>query len=70
MSPCGINFLHEWIAENVPGAATADVDEMTHRLFADAKSIGIKRSEIDEEVDGLYRTILDAIVHYDAGVAD
>ena len=32
-----------------------------------AKALGIKRGEIDEEVDSLYRTILDAIVHYDAG---
>ena len=30
--------------------------------------VGIKREEIDEEVDSLYRTILDAIVHYDPGL--
>lgn len=36
-------------------------------MDADAKAVGIKRDEIDGEVDSLYRTILDAIVHYDAG---
>ncbi|TPI19334.1 DUF768 domain-containing protein [Mesorhizobium sp. B3-2-1] len=30
---------------------------------ANAKAIGIKRVEIDEDVDSLYRTILHAIVH-------
>jgi hypothetical protein len=39
------------------------VDELTHKLIADAKSLGIKRAEIDEEVDSLYRTILNAIEH-------
>ncbi|MGX5827340.1 DUF768 domain-containing protein [Mesorhizobium sp. 43Arga] len=68
MSTRGINFLDQWIANNVPVTAKADVisvDELTHELIADAKAIGIKRAEIDEEVDSLYRTILDAIVHYD-----
>ena len=40
------------------------------KLIADARSVGIRREEIDEEVHGLYRTILDAIVHCDAGLAD
>ncbi|MHC2793230.1 putative DNA-binding protein (UPF0251 family) [Mesorhizobium jarvisii] len=35
-----------------------------------AKALGIKRAEIHEEVDSLYRTILDAIVHYDPGLTD
>ena len=38
------------------------MDELTHKLIADAKSLGIKRVEMDEEVESLYRTILDAIV--------
>ncbi len=37
------------------------------KLIADAKSVGIKRDEIDEEVDSLYRTLLDAIVHFVPG---
>ena len=73
MSTRGINFLDRWLANNVPETAKADVisvDELTHKLIADAKSLGIKRGEIDEEVDSLYRTILDAIVHYEPGLPE
>ncbi|MFC3326184.1 DUF768 domain-containing protein [Mesorhizobium cantuariense] len=73
MSARGLNFVDQWIANNIPESTKADVisvDELTHKLFADAKAIGIKREEISEEVDSLYRTILDAIVHYDAGVPE
>ena len=73
MSTRGINFLDQWIVSNIPAATNADVisvDELTNKLFADAKSLGIKREEIDEEVASLYRTILDAIVHYDAGIPE
>jgi len=38
---------------------------MTQKAFADAKAIGIKREEIDEEVESLYRTLVDAVVHFD-----
>jgi hypothetical protein len=70
MSTRGANFLEQWIANNVPETTKADVitvDELTHKLIADAKALGIKRVEIDEEVVSLYRTILDAIVDYDEG---
>ncbi|OBQ59586.1 DUF768 domain-containing protein [Mesorhizobium loti] len=73
MSTRGINFLDQWIANNVPETAGADVisvDNLTNRLIADAKAAGINRGEIDEEVDSLYRTILDAIVHYDPGLPE
>ena len=73
MSTRGINFLHRWIANNIRETATGDVvsiDELTHKLIADAKALGIKRPEIDEEVDSLYRTILDAIVYFDSGLPD
>jgi hypothetical protein len=73
MSTRGINFLDRWIANNVPETTKADVisvDELTHKLIADAKSVGSKRAKIDEEVDSLYRTILDAIVHYDEGLPE
>jgi hypothetical protein len=53
-------------------ATKADVisaDELTHKL-ADAKALGIKREEIDEEVDSFYRTILDAIVLFDPGLPE
>ncbi|AID31808.1 hypothetical protein ACVILI_005579 [Mesorhizobium sp. USDA 4775] len=73
MSSRGINFLDQWLANNVPETTKADVisvDELTNKLIADAKALGIKRAEIHEEVDSLYRTILDAIVHYDPGLTD
>lgn len=46
MSTRGINFLHRWLANNVPKSTKADVisvDELTHKLVADAKALGIKR---------------------------
>ncbi|RNJ42431.1 hypothetical protein B5V01_07740 [Mesorhizobium erdmanii] len=73
MSSRGINFLDQWLADNIPETATADVisvDELTNRLLNDANRVGIKRIEIDEEVESLYRTILDAIVHYDPGLPE
>jgi len=73
MSTRGINFLHKWLSENVAqtvGADVISVNELIRKLIADARSVGIRREEIDEEVRSLYRTILDAIVHYDAGLAD
>jgi hypothetical protein len=73
MSTRGINFLDQWIANNVPETAKADVisvDELTNQLLNDAGAVGIKRIEIDEEVDSLYRMILDAIVHYDPGLSE
>ncbi|UVK43762.1 DUF768 domain-containing protein [Mesorhizobium sp. AR07] len=55
-----INFLHQWINVNVPETAKADVasiTETTHNLFTDAKAVGIKRAEIDEKLDSLYRAL-------------
>jgi len=48
-------------------ADVISVDELTHELIADAMALGINRDEIDEEVDSIYRTLLDAIVHFDPG---
>ncbi|MBB6407657.1 DUF768 domain-containing protein [Mesorhizobium sangaii] len=73
MSTRGINFLDQWLADNVPETTKGEVisvDELTNRLLNDAASVGIRRIEIDEDVDSLYRTILDAIVHYDAGLPE
>ena len=73
MSTRGVDFLHKWISNNVPETVGADiisVAELTQKLFADAKAIGIGSTEIEEESVSVYNTILDAIVHYDAGLAD
>jgi hypothetical protein len=73
MSTRGINFLDQWIANNIPERAKADVisvSDLTHKLIADAAVVGIRGIEIGEEVDSLYRTILDAIVHFDPGLPE
>ena len=73
MTTRGINFLDRWIANNIPATTHADavsVSELTHKLFADAKALGIKREEIEEEVSSLYRTLVDAIVHFDSGLPE
>jgi len=72
MSTRGTDFLHKWISQNVPETTSFDiisVAELTQKLFADAKAIGISSVEIEEDCGSVYETILDAIVHYDAGVA-
>ncbi|MER8912991.1 hypothetical protein NKI32_04040 [Mesorhizobium sp. M0761] len=73
MSTRGINFLDRWIGNNLPETAKADtvsISEYTHKLYADAKALGIRREEIDEEVDSLYRTLVDAVVHFDPGLTE
>ncbi|RWE32822.1 MAG: DUF768 domain-containing protein [Mesorhizobium sp.] len=73
MSTRGIDFLHQWIANNVPETAGADVisvAELTQKLFADAKLVGISSVEIEEDTGSVYEAMLDAIVHHDAGFAD
>ncbi|WP_245511369.1 MULTISPECIES: hypothetical protein [unclassified Mesorhizobium] len=44
--------------------------ELTQKLFADAKAIGIGSSEIEEEIGSVYEVIFDATVHREADVAD
>ena len=73
MSTRGTDFLYKWISANVPETVGADiisVAALTQKLFADAKAIGISSVEIEEDTGSVYETILDAIVHHDAGVAD
>ena len=73
MSTRGINFLHKWLSENVPetaGANVISVNDLTRKLIADARSVGVRREEIYEEVHSVYHVILDAIVHYEPGLAD
>ena len=72
MSTRGTNFLHKWLSSNVPetvGADVLSVADLTQKLFADAKAIGISSVEIEEDTGSVYETILDAIVHRDGGLA-
>ncbi|MBB6410708.1 DUF768 domain-containing protein [Mesorhizobium sangaii] len=73
MSTRGNDFCTNGYCANVTEAAGADiisVAELTQKLFADAKSIGISSTEIEEDSGSVYKTIVDAIVHHEAGVAD
>ena len=52
MSTGGTNFHHKWISSDVPETVGADiisVAELTQKLFADAKALGINSVEIEEE---------------------
>ena len=72
MSARGTNFLHKWISNNVRATAEADVisvAELTQKLFADARAIGIGSVELEEDIGSAYEAILDAIVRHDAGLA-
>ncbi|MGX5846921.1 DUF768 domain-containing protein [Mesorhizobium sp. PL10] len=73
MSTRGTDFLYKWISNNVPKTVGADiisVAELTQKLFADAKAIGITSTEIEEDTGSVYQAIFDAIVHQDVGLAD
>ena len=73
MSTRGTDFLYKWISAYVPETVGADiisVAELTQKLFADARAIGVSSVEIEEETGSVYEAILDAIVHHNAGLAD
>ncbi|UVK38619.1 DUF768 domain-containing protein [Mesorhizobium sp. AR10] len=73
MSTRGTNYLHQWLSNNVPDTVGADVisvAELSHKLFADAKAVGISSIEIEEDTWSVYEAILDAVVHLDAGMTD
>ncbi|WP_366932177.1 hypothetical protein [Mesorhizobium sp.] len=52
------------------GADVILVAELTQKLFADAKAIGISNTGIEEDTGSVYEVILEAIVHLDPGIAD
>jgi hypothetical protein len=54
---------------DVVGADVISVSELAQNYLADAKSLGISSTEIEDETGSVYEAILDAIVHHDAGVA-
>jgi len=73
MSTRGINFLDEWLSDNLAGIIGHDiisVSEAIEKLFQDAKAAGISSTEIEEETGSVHETVLDAIVHHDPGLAE
>ncbi|CCV15464.1 DUF768 domain-containing protein [Mesorhizobium sp. STM 4661] len=68
MSTLVTDFVHEWISNNIPntvGSGAISVAELTEKLFADAKAMGISSSEVEEDTGSIYAMILDAIVQQD-----
>ncbi|TIN20225.1 MAG: DUF768 domain-containing protein [Mesorhizobium sp.] len=73
MSTRDTNFLHQWLANNQAGMISADVlsiAEFIQELFADAKSLGISSTELQEDAGSIYQAILDAIVHHERGAPE
>ena len=57
MSTRGTDFLYKWISTAVPETVGADiisVAELTQKLFADAKAIGISSVEIEKETGSVF----------------
>ncbi|PBB39628.1 DUF768 domain-containing protein [Mesorhizobium sp. WSM3868] len=73
MSTRGTNFLHQWLANNQAGMISADVRsiaELIQELFADAKSLGISSTELEEDTGSIYPAILDAIIYHEGGAPE
>ncbi|TIP22886.1 MAG: DUF768 domain-containing protein [Mesorhizobium sp.] len=73
MSTRGTNFLYQWLNNNLPAIVRADVisvSELAHKLFADAKFLGISSTEIEEGTGSVHEAIRDMIAQHDAGLAE
>jgi hypothetical protein len=73
MSTRGINFLDEWLSDNlsdIPGVDVISVAEAIEKMMRAAKLRGIDSVEIEEENGSVYETVLDAIVHHDPGLPE
>ncbi|MEO5756029.1 MAG: hypothetical protein ABIQ51_04145 [Mesorhizobium sp.] len=73
MGTRGMNFLHEWLFENlatITGSDIISVADAIQRMTRAAKLRGIGMQEIEEETGSVYETVLDAIVHHDPGLPE
>ncbi|BCH01259.1 hypothetical protein MesoLj131b_32580 [Mesorhizobium sp. 131-2-5] len=73
MSKRGTDFLYKWISANISETVDADVlsvAELTQKLFADAKALGIGSVEIEEDTGSVYNAIFDAIAHHEPGLPE
>ncbi|MEI8720126.1 MULTISPECIES: hypothetical protein [Mesorhizobium] len=55
---------------NTVGTDTTSVAELTQELFADAKALGIKTTEIEEDVGSAYEAILNAVFRRNGHLAN
>ena len=74
MSKRGADFLQKWLSNNVPASGTitpntVSVAELTQKLFADARALGITGEEIEEQSGSAYEVILHTLLP-EAGEAD
>jgi hypothetical protein len=70
MSKPAVLFLNQWVEKHDLSDAgapreRAEIEQLAKRLIADAEAEGIAANELteafdDQEVDSLYRTLLDA----------
>jgi hypothetical protein len=73
MSARGAKFFQQWLSNNPPNTVGADAisaSELTHKLFADARALGISSTEIEEDTGSIYEAILNAIVHHEASLVN
>ncbi|BCG86552.1 hypothetical protein MesoLj113c_26620 [Mesorhizobium sp. 113-3-9] len=68
MSKRGINFLDEWMAENLPDTITDDpiaIGALADRALEAARKAGIASTEISEEVPSVFEVIAEAMARHD-----
>ncbi|WP_442581748.1 DUF768 domain-containing protein [Mesorhizobium sp. ASY16-5R] len=64
MSVRGIQFLNQWLSENIPNDAWPDrvqASELADRVLVAAEKSGIPAREIDEEVRSVFASVLSAM---------
>jgi agmatine/peptidylarginine deiminase len=64
MSTRGVNFLNQWVADNLDEIGDANetaIAEMVMKLFADAKAIGISEVELEEGNGSAHDVVREAI---------
>ncbi|QKD03492.1 DUF768 domain-containing protein [Mesorhizobium loti] len=66
MSARGINFLDNWMAEQLPETATGDpvvISDLADKAMKAADKAGILTTEISEEVPSVFEVIAEAMDH-------
>jgi hypothetical protein len=70
MSTRGLNFLDQWMAEQLPETATDDpvvISDLADKAMKAADRAGISTTEISEEVPSVFEVIAEAMDHREGG---